>query len=848
MARAPIRGLSLLLSADSRVVPITCIGEPVVFAFVASMRRVLTSLVLAFGTFMLLFAGTGAAAAKGSADGLHGTFGVAPSRPGDHLTYTLNLIAMQDTKGGWAYDANARLEVERQGDRVLAVDGQPQLTSSFSSTWTTGELDWWGWATHWGFATAEQWEAYGEAWEDYGEQWDDYSDSWDGCGDDPEGCGSWAGADTPEAPSMPGSLADMMGALAAQQGLVGEPWHVAHVAADGRVVATTTYTDRVPALPGQRLADALGVTAEDTVLTRPGSSTTPCGFRNDLQGAVVPVGDTIHVGGTCPPAGGHFGKVPANLTDDRYRAIGEDVVQGRHAIVYGHEAGEEKMRLWFADDVPYPVRLLVPVVLYEDYETYLLYEMTEFRPGTLQPAQQPPTPSLLPRLVTGPDASDVATGFSLEQAFQAAQADLQDRESTQTVSRTAQFLIDHPDAAMDEASFVHLVDGGAQADEWRFTLIGGSDSLAVTATRGPPDTPADPGLVPGGVPTLPAGVVPAQVEDGVTVHSERGSSAGHVALAQMPAELPRVADVLALWQADGAPGGGTPAWAFRFEADGSTWMAVGVAEATTERSSPNDPGETTVAYRYYGVGPDGGFLFTEESPTRYDVPPQREPGEVSGAYDTEHDKDWSDPGQFSLASIGYWTMPGGRTTATVGAAASIVGMLAYAVLSAKGGALGLFSRIGNEQVLEHPLRQQIADLVTAEPGIHFQELVRRLDAGRGTMEHHLRKLVSANVLTMQVSQGFTCFFPKGKVDRHLMAAAPVLKSDGARQVLQAIQQSPGIPAQDVAASIGLTPSTVNYHLKRLVGSGLVAHERRGRFILLTPTPLGTQALSAWGRT
>jgi predicted transcriptional regulator len=282
--------------------------------------------------------------------------------------------------------------------------------------------------------------------------------------------------------------------------------------------------------------------------------------------------------------------------------------------------------------------------------------------------------------------------------------------------------------------------------------------------------------------------------------------------------------------------------------DGSSWMAVGWAEAVTYSGGPdpNDEGETSLSYSFYGVSPDGDFRFAEESPARYDVPASEQA--QGNDYDPQQDDDWSDPHGFALASIGYWSFPQTKTTATVTAAAGILGLLAYALMPAKAGAIGLFSRIGSEEVLDHPLRAQIADLVAAEPGIHFQELVRRLDAGRGTMEHHLRKLLAADVVSANVSQGFTCYFPKGKMDRHLMAAAPVLKADGARQVLQAIQSQPGRAAQDIAAATGFTPSTVNYHLKRLAQSGLVSSQRSGRFTLLTPTPLGTQALGAWGRT
>jgi predicted transcriptional regulator len=825
------------------VVPITCIGEPGLLPFVALNRRTLTALLVAFGSFILLFAGTGAAAADGNGNGLDGSFQVARSRPGDSISYTLNLIKIDgpESDSGWAYDAGARLKVERADDRVILVDGQPQVTQAFASTWAISDVDWSDWADEWemsydavedcqddvedppempSYSDYDDADEYSDDMDDWSDAYDDYWDAWGDCWD----------------------FLDVMYNTYAS--IVGEPWHVAHAAPDGRVLATTEPGSQA-GLPGNLLARDLGLTAADTVLTEAGPSSAPCGFHSDLQDGPQSYDAIVHVRGSCPPAGGHFGAPPSNLTNDRFVAIGEDVVRGMPAIVYGYEAKARDLRLWFNADIPYPVRMVYPVLLAKDFPVLLLFEMTEFKAGSHQEGSAPLAPALAPRVPTGPDATDVATDFPLTAALAAAIADQQD-------TSVGTWVANHADAAVDEARFVSLRDDGSDnpvQQRWAFTLVSGGDAMHVTATKGAPyegpqDDRADLGPL---LERVPPGTVPAPIDDGVVVTGQSGSSGGRIGPDQMAAQLPRVADLLTVWNADGMAGG-TPSWAFLLRPDGSSFIAAGFAEARTVRSQtdPTDEGETDLTYSFYGVGPDGSFRFAEESPARYNVPPAEQAG--ASEVDPEKDDDWNDPNSFGLASIGYWKLPKTKTTATVGAAAGLVGLLAYALMPAKSGALGLFSRIGNQQVLEHPLRQQITDLVAAEPGIHFQELVRRLDAGRGTMEHHLRKLVSANVLTMQVSQGFTCFFPKGKVDRHMMAAAPVLKSEGARQILQAIQANPGVPAQDVAATIGLTPSTVNYHLKRLVASGLVSHARQGRFILLTPTPLGTQALGAWGRT
>ncbi len=779
--------------------------------FVARLRRFLTALVLAAGTFALLFAGTGAAEASDGPGALDGRFAVAASRPGDKAVYALDLVVQFDgemleeyaedipgfgTGEAIVLDAGARWELTRLADRLLPDGTGLVPVSSFASSWGTEKVDWFD---------GDEFEDFEDA-DDYGYDGGDYGDY-----------GSYG-----------------MGAAYAGQ-IKGEPWHVVHVGADHQAVAVTKVATEA-GLPGQLLATDLGADVGTSLLTTFGPASAPCGFHSDLQDAAQPLAQPIHVDGACPPPGGTFGLAPDPLSSDLFLAAGHDLVEGREAIVYALQSDPEAMKLWFTADTPYPVRMLLPLMDVGDEDAsvkmHLMYEMTEFTPGSLAPLSGDPPLALAPRLPTGPDAAGVDHPFPLVDALAAAQADAQD-------PGTRDFLAAHPDAVLDEARFVHVEDDGAQ-ERWAFTLVGGSEALHVTATKGAPMEP--PAAVPGPVPVgLPKGL---PIDDGVVVHSAKTSSAGRASATQMPAALPSVAGLLDAWQRDGGAGG-VPSWAFRLAPDGA-WVAAGHAEATVTRGTTGEP-TADLVYSFMGVGPDGRFRFVEESPARYDVPGERDPESMGRGYDAEDDDSYSDPRGIALASVGFWEFPQAKTTATVSAAATLIGLLAYLLLPAKFG-LGLFSRIGDGQVLEHPLRAQIAALVEAEPGIHFQEIVRRLDAGRGTTEHHLRKLLSASVVTAQVSQGFTCYFPKGKVDRHLMAAAPVLKSDGARQVLQCIQEQPGRAALDVAGVTGLTPSTVNYHLKRLMASGLVSHERRGRFLLLTPTPLGTQALGAWGRT
>jgi predicted transcriptional regulator len=177
-------------------------------------------------------------------------------------------------------------------------------------------------------------------------------------------------------------------------------------------------------------------------------------------------------------------------------------------------------------------------------------------------------------------------------------------------------------------------------------------------------------------------------------------------------------------------------------------------------------------------------------------------------------------------------LPSPEQGAAITAASALAGLLYWLWPTIKGGAAGLFSRVTGPKLLEHPARARLVQLVQAEPGVHFQDLVRRSGLPNGTAVHHLHKLADAGLVAARPLGRYTCYFPGPSPDRASLAAAPVTRSDGARRILAELTANPGLSGTDLAVRLGLQASTVTYHVKRLQEAGLVAAARDGRVIRL----------------
>ena len=132
---------------------------------------------------------------------------------------------------------------------------------------------------------------------------------------------------------------------------------------------------------------------------------------------------------------------------------------------------------------------------------------------------------------------------------------------------------------------------------------------------------------------------------------------------------------------------------------------------------------------------------------------------------------------------------------------------------------------------DQPTRERLAAFVRAHPGLHFNELVRRLDLAPGQTQYHLRRLTADGDLYREEVSGRTHYFGPGfgPEDRLLVA---LLRRETARDVCLELLERPRRPAS-LADDLGIARSTLEWHLDGLVDADVVRKRRdeRGRVTL-----------------
>lgn len=157
--------------------------------------------------------------------------------------------------------------------------------------------------------------------------------------------------------------------------------------------------------------------------------------------------------------------------------------------------------------------------------------------------------------------------------------------------------------------------------------------------------------------------------------------------------------------------------------------------------------------------------------------------------------------------------------------------------------LRLYRRIGDDEVLDHPTRRRLVDLLEEDPGMTAADAARSLDVAYDTVRYHLRRLHESEEVTTRRTDGKIRYFPNhGTYDRRSIDVLSVLASDVRRRIVRSIHDAEGLYAGEVAERVDIARSTASHHLDRLLEAGVLERDRHGNHIRYDVTPEARKAV------
>ncbi|TXT61448.1 MAG: hypothetical protein BAJALOKI2v1_30069 [Promethearchaeota archaeon] len=143
-------------------------------------------------------------------------------------------------------------------------------------------------------------------------------------------------------------------------------------------------------------------------------------------------------------------------------------------------------------------------------------------------------------------------------------------------------------------------------------------------------------------------------------------------------------------------------------------------------------------------------------------------------------------------------------------------------------------RLTMEEVLENKNRDKIIELILDNPGIHFNQLLRKTGLAPGNLVWHLDVLETYKVVGKKRVGNYLAYFPYYGKNPISNIDLKLQKSELTLRVLEMIEEKPGIYNKIITNRLEINRKTIDYHIKKLMELNLIFRKKDGRKKKLFP--------------
>lgn len=126
---------------------------------------------------------------------------------------------------------------------------------------------------------------------------------------------------------------------------------------------------------------------------------------------------------------------------------------------------------------------------------------------------------------------------------------------------------------------------------------------------------------------------------------------------------------------------------------------------------------------------------------------------------------------------------------------------------------------------ELEIRKKIYDLIEKNPGIRFIKIIEILKVSNPLGLYHLRYLEKKDLITIEKEKGSTRFYIKGQIGSFDKKYISILRQEIPLKIILYLLQNPCSRHKDLIQQFNLSPSTISYHIKKLVKNNIIEIEK-----------------------
>lgn len=129
------------------------------------------------------------------------------------------------------------------------------------------------------------------------------------------------------------------------------------------------------------------------------------------------------------------------------------------------------------------------------------------------------------------------------------------------------------------------------------------------------------------------------------------------------------------------------------------------------------------------------------------------------------------------------------------------------------------------EILESP-KEKILHFIISNPSSHMRKIKNNLEYSMGTIQYYLNMLEKEGKIKSIKTKFYRNYYLVDESDEEILS---VLNLDSPRKIILYLIQHEPSTHQDIAKGIGLSSSTVSWHMKRLLALQIVKIEYSGKY-------------------
>jgi predicted transcriptional regulator len=124
---------------------------------------------------------------------------------------------------------------------------------------------------------------------------------------------------------------------------------------------------------------------------------------------------------------------------------------------------------------------------------------------------------------------------------------------------------------------------------------------------------------------------------------------------------------------------------------------------------------------------------------------------------------------------------------------------------------------------------KILQFIQANPGCHLRKIKEMIHISQGTVQYHTDRLEKMGKISSTRSGLYKHYFPIGIFQKNEKEILQILGQETTRQIMMFIVEQQAPTQTDIVNSIGISASSVNWHMRRLVAFGLIEEIKEGKY-------------------